>query len=615
MAARIRNFSKTFVWALLGLLVAGLAGFGALNLSGTVRTVATIGTQTVTVDEFARELQREIRAIEAQTGRPLPMDQVRDLGLDRSVLGRLIAIAALDNEVRAIGLSVGDATLQQEVVAIPAFQGPAGRFDRDTYKYQLEQAGLTEVEFEADLRAEAARTLVQSAIVSGAAMPPAMAGAMIDYLAARRSFTLARLTAGSLPAGALPEPSEADLRAWHAERPDAFTLPETRRLSYVLLSPDMVLAEVRVEDEAVRRLYDARQDEFDIPERRLVERLVFADGSAAASAKAQLEVGGTTFETLVQDRGLDLADVDLGDVTAADLGAAADAVFAAGVGEVVGPLASDLGPALFRINGLLAARATPFAEAAPELRDELAAEAARRMIEARAEAINDLLAGGATLEDLSREAGMRLDRIDWSAEVSEGIAAYDAFRRAAETVQAGDYPDAAFLDDGGLFALRLDEVLPERPEPFEDARDRVLADWTRDRTETALRARAEAAIASLAASGDFAAAGLAARRETGLTRTAFVEDAPGDFMAQVFAMQPGDMRIMAGGDAVIVVRLDEILPPEDTPELTAMRAAIARQLDQALGQALFDAYVSDARRRARPVLDQRALNAVQTSFR
>lgn len=614
MAARIKSFSKTFVWILISLLVAGLAGFGATNLTGTVRTVATVGDETVSVDEYARELQREIRAVEAQTGQAMQMSQAVEMGLDRAVLGRLISLAALDNEVSELGLSVGDANLQKEIVAIPAFHDISGEFDRETYRFALDQAGLSEAEFEADLRAEAARTLVQGAVIGGVRMPQAMTGALTDYIGARRSFTMTSLTADSLTEP-LPEPGDDDLKAYYDAHPEAFTLPETKRLSYVLLTPEMILDQVEVDQDALRQLYAERQDEYDIPERRLVERLVFADEAAAAGAMAQIEVGGTTFEALVAERGLSLADVDLGDVAADDLGGAAEAVFAAEVGDVTGPLPSDLGPALFRVNGVLSARVTSFEDAEPELRDELAADRARRLIDGRVEGINDLLAGGASLAELAEETDMELGKIDWTAAVSDGIAAYDAFREAAAAVRAEDYPEVAFLDDGGIFALQLDEVLPARPEPFEQARDRVIAGWTLEQTEAALKAKAQAVIADLATSGDLAGTGLPLRVETGLTRTAFLDGTPADFMTQVFEMEPGELRIIAsGGGAVHIVRLDEILPPEQTADLTAMQDAFSQELDQALAQALFDAFIRDAQTRARPTLDQRALNAVQSSF-
>ncbi|GHG87703.1 peptidyl-prolyl cis-trans isomerase [Pseudodonghicola xiamenensis] len=613
MAARVKELSKTFVWILMGLLVAGLAGFGATNLTGTAHTVATVGDQTVSTEAYARELQREIRAVEAQGGQALQMSQVKAMGLDQQVLGQLVALASLDNEVDQLGISIGDEALQKEILAIPAFHGPDGKFDRDTYRFQLDQAGLNDVDFETDLRHEAARTLVQSAIVGGVKMPQAMTDALVDYIGARRSFSFATLTADAL-SDPLPAPDEAGLKAYYEAHGDQFTLPETKSITYALLTPEMILDQVDVDEASIRRLYDERQADYNTPERRLVERLVFPDEQAAKDAMAQIEVGGTTFEQLVDQRGLAMSDVDMGDLGRDDLGQAADAVFAANVDDVVGPLPSNLGPALYRVNGVLAAQATPYEEARDELRDELASERARRLIEAQAEDINDRLAGGATLKELADETDMELGTIDWTTESSDGVAAYDAFRAAASKVTADDFPEVKFLEDGGLFALQLDKLLPPRPEPFEDARDRVVEGWTAEATRTALAAQAQSIVDGLGDTGDLAGAGLTVRQEVGLTRTAFLEDSSPDLMTQVFTMAPGEIRIIPGDQMVQIVRLNEVLPPEETPDLDAMRKGIAQQIDQSLAQQIFNAYARDAQLRAHPTVDQRALNAAQANF-
>lgn len=607
------SLSKTFVWIILGLLIVGLAGFGATNLSGTIRTVGTVGDQTISVDDYARDLQREIRVTEAQRGQAMTMEQAHAAGLDQVVLARLVALASLDHEVAEMGVSIGDTNLQQEILEIPSFQGVNGTFDREAYRFSLEQAGINEADFEADLRAESARTLAQGAIMSGVEMPEVLAKTVIDYVGARRAFTWARLGAETLETP-VPAPTESDLMAHYDANPDSYRLPETKMLTYGLLTPDMLIDSVELDEDAARALYDQRISTYQLPERRLVERLVFGDESAANAAMAQLEVGGTTFELLVEDRGLALADVDLGDVTASDLGGAADPVFAAASGDVVGPLESDLGPALFRINGVLAARTTSFEEALPELRDELSADRARRMVDTEAQNIDDLLAGGATLEELPGETDMIVDQIAWSRNAFEGVAAYGAFRNAAAAVTADDYPEVVFLEDGGLFALRLDEILPERPQPFEDARAQVTADWTVEQTESALAAQAQTAIAALASGGDFVAAGLVPNSETGLTRTAFIDGTPADFMVQVFEMDAGEVRVITGGGNVHVVRLDEIQAAEETAETELLVQSINRELSQSLSQALFDAYVRDVQLRARPEIDQRALNAVRASF-
>lgn len=613
MAVRVKNLSKTFVWIIVGLLLIGLMGFGATNFSGTVRTIGSVGDQNISVDAFARELQREMRAIQAQTGQPMTIADARSYGLDQSVVARLTQLAALDHETEQLGLSVGDENLQREIIRIPAFQGLDGNFDRETYRFALEQANLNENVFEDDLRAESARTLVQSAIVSGVEMPDTMADTLTDYIAARRSFTWAPLGEEAL-SEPLPEPTEAELQAYYDENGAAFTLPETKMITYVLLTPADVLDDIAVDADAIRRLYDERISEFSQPERRLVERLVYPNEEAASNALAQVEVGGATFESLVQDRGLELDDIDMGDVIASDLGDAADEVFSADVGDVVGPLPSDLGPALFRVNGKLDARTTTFEDVEDQLRDELAGDQARRQIEARAEPIEDILAGGATLEEAAEETELTIGTLEWTPDSAEGPAAYATFNEAAAEVTSEDFPQIDFLDDGGIFALRLDETLPERPEPFDSAREKVAEAWRQDALVAALAARAEEVVASLNENGDFTETGLSFKVENGLTRSAYIDQTPADFMNQVFEMETGEYRVVTGETGVIIVRLEEILPPADTADVRDLRQSLSTQLDQSLSQALFSAYARDTQLRARARIDQRSVEAVLGSF-
>ncbi|KIC42831.1 peptidylprolyl isomerase [Ruegeria sp. ANG-R] len=613
MAAGMKNLSKTFVWILMGLLMLGLAGFGSTSLMGELRTVAEVGDESVSVDAYFRELQREIRAVEAQTGQPMQISQAHDLGLDQLALSRLIALAALDNEVGQLGISIGDENLQSEIVQIPAFQGVNGNFDREAYRFQLDQVGMTDTEFESDLRKESARTIVQGAVMGGVEMPRTLTEALANYVLARRSFTVATLSADALETP-VAEPTDAQIQAFYDENADLFTLPRTKQLTYAILSPEMLVDTVEIDEDALHRLYDQRAEQYFQPERRLVERLPYPSEDAATEALAQLEVGGADFEQLVRDRQLELSDVDLGDVTREDLGDAADTVFAAEIDDVVGPLPTVFGPALFRINGSLAENNISFEDAEAELREELAAERARRMIEAQAEDINDMLAGGATLEELANETEMELGNIDWTQQSDDGVAAYDGFRSAAEAVQESDFPEVAFLEDGSIFALRLNEVLPPRPEPLETARPRVAEAWIQAETGKALQNQANTVLTQLATDGDFAATGLPFRVENALTRTAFLDDVPADFMTQVFEMEPGELRVIPGNGTALIVRLDEELPPAETDEQRQMQDALAAQLNQALAQNIFDIFVRDAQTRARPVLDQQALNAVRASY-
>jgi len=432
-------------------------------------------------------------------------------------------------------------------------------------------------------------------------------------MGAPRSFTWAQFTAGDL-AEPLAEPTTAELQAYYDANIGDFTLPESKRITYAILTPDMIIDQVEVDETALRALFEDRADEYNKPERRLVERLVFGDAAKAGSAKAQLDVNGTTFELLVQDRGLDLGDIDLGDVTRPELDDAADAVFAASVGDIVGPLPSALGPALFRVNAVLPAQITTFEEAHDDLQDELASDRARRLIDTQAQTIDDLLAGGATLQELPDETDMKLGQIDWTADTFEDIAAYGAFRQAAAALTLDDFPEVEYLDDGGVFAMRLDEVLDARPQPFDDALPAVIEGWSESATAEALSAQVTSAITALASGGDFAAAGLSPRVENGLTRSAFIEETPPQFMSEVFQMNIGEVRVLPAGATVVIVRLTETLPADTGGDMGRLRDAYEAELNQSLSQALFDAFARDAQLRARPQIDQRALNAVLTSF-
>ena len=613
MAKKGFSFSKTAVWALMALLILGLGGFGAINLSGNLRSIGSVGDKSISVDQYARQLQQEIRAIEAQTGESLSFARAQEMGLDRAVLQRIVRNRALDHEADEMGLSIGDATLRDEIVAISAFQGIDGNFDREGYRFALQQSGMSEAEFERSIREEAARGLLQRAILGGVSMPDTYARTLVDYVAEQRSFTWARLSESDLDTP-VAAPTEEELQAYYDANTDDFMLPASKSITYAWLRPEDLLDEIEVPEEELRAEYDARSDEYDQPERRLVERLVFANEEAATQAAAALEVDGTTFEALVEERGLALADVDMGDVAKSDLDAAGDAVFGAQSGDIVGPLPTSLGPALFRVNAVLPAQNVPFEEAREVLEETLAISRATRAVEARAQEIDDRLAGGATLEDLAEETKMNLGTIDWTQESSEGIAAYGAFREAAASLSADAFPQIDQLEDGGVFAMRLDETKPERPEPFEQARDAVETAWRDAQIVEALTAKAESLTGTLAEADGFEAAGLTPQLGEGLTRSSYVDGTPDDFMGQVFDLEEGGVAVLPAGDSVVVLRLDAVTPAGEDDQTQALMDRLSQQLDQALAQGLFDIYSNAVMRDADPQIDQRAVSAVHVNF-
>ncbi len=598
----------------MGMLILGLGGFGVTNLGGTLRSIGSVEDKDIDINAYARALQNEINAIQTQTGQTLSFAQAQAYGVDRSLLARLVTSRALDAEAARLGLSLGDEMLSRQLVDISAFQGLDGSFDRDAYRFALDNAGLSESQFEADIREETARTLLQGAIMGGIAESDVYADAILSYLAERRSFEWVSLTASDLdtPIGAV---TDTQLQTYYDENIAAYMRPATREISYIWLSPDMLIDSVDVDEDSLKELFASRISEFEQPERRLIERLAFLDSVEADAARARLSNGEISFDALVQERGLSLSDVDMGDVAASELGQAAQMVFEANPGAVVGPAPSDLGPAIFRVNGILPAKSVSFEEARPALREELAATRARREIDAQINDVDDLLAAGATLEEIADETEMQLASVVWHAGVSDGIAGYDAFRATASAVTPEDFPEIEQLSDGGIFAIRLEGDTAASPSPLEDIKDTVTADWARVETVKALQVKASALVGRLQETADFVSLGLTPQQESELIRSSFVADAPQALIQTVFAMDTAEVQAVEGNTNVIIVKLTEILAPDySNPEIETTRDAVKQQYVAGVAQDVFDAYTRALQSSMDIQLNQQAINAVHANF-
>jgi peptidyl-prolyl cis-trans isomerase D len=612
---RPKNKAKeAAVWVMTGLLILGLGGFGVTSFSTGVATVARVGDAEVTADDYARAFQTQVAALSQQFGRQISTQEALAFGLDGQVLQSLIARAALDNEAARIGLSVGDEVVATELVKMPAFQGISGTFDREAYSFQLDRNNQTEAEFEGYLRRDVARSLLQGVVTGGFAGPEVLTDTLYAWAAERRGFSMLRLTEADLPTP-LAEPTDEALKAHYDANIANFTRPEAKRITYAALLPETVAKDQPVDEALLKELYEDRIDDFVVPERRLVERLVYPDEAAADAAKARFDAG-TPFETLVSDRGLTLEAIDLGDQSMADLGSAGEAVFGVQEGGVAGPVMTDLGPALFRVAGILAAEETTFEDARETLAVEMQTDAARRAISDQVEVIDDLLAGGATLENLVAEAGMTLGTVDYvpGSQGSTLIEGYPAFRAAAEAVAEGDFSEAIVLEDGGVVALRLDSIVPSAPIPFDEAREAVAAALRQVELAKALSARAtevKGQIEGGAAIGSFGIVDVTPE----IARDGFVEGTPDTLVPDVFKMADGEVRVIESGEFVAVVRLDRIEPAASEGEAAeAFRTALAAQGEQAIAQDAVAAFTNALTTSAGITIDQAVINAVHAGL-
>ena len=570
--------ANTFVWIIVLLLIAALAGFGATSFGTSATAIADVGQREVSVNTYYNTARAALDRESRLQGRRLRPDELRTVTVLDETRQELVRNAAVENEALRIGLSIGDDLVAQQVETFQEFQGIDGRFDREVFEASLRRNGLSAKDFLEDVRLQSARQLMRGGIQGGTEVPVFYGDAIERFFGESRDFRFVRFSGEALESEA-KEPTEADLASYHEENAAAFTLPDRRRITYILLTPDDVADQVEIPEDAIRNVYNQRIDQYRQPERRLVERLVFDDMPMAQAAADRIEAAEISFDELVEERGLTLEDADLGTVSREDLEEAAEVVFALESPGIAGPVTTNLGPALFRVNAVLEAQETPFEDVQEILRQELATASARQEVISQTDTIEDLLASGATLEEVAAETDMSLDTIDYHGQVREGPALYAAFRRAAAELSADAFPQLLPLEDGGLFALRLDAELPSELQPLEDVRDDVVRGWQQQELRAALREEAEVLNAQMAVGADIGSGDAEVFSEQARTRDAILPDTPPNLVFEVFNIdEVGNTTILEDVEDVYLVVLDAINDPDAEDErIQSIRAQLTQQ--------------------------------------
>ena len=603
--------SKILSFVLLGMLVVGLGGFGVSNFGQQVDTVITVGKAQVSTSQYYRALKGQIDQFSQQFGTQFTFAQAQMFGLDAQTLQSLISNAALDNEAIRLGLSAGDVQVAQRIATTKAFLNVSGTFDRTTYAQVLEQNGLTVKDFEAGLRDDLARQLLQAAVVSGMNTPEALTDTLYAYQAETRAFTVLQLTQSSLPEK-LAEPTEPDLQTFYTAHIADFTRPEAKRVAYALLKPSDLAKDQTVAEADIKAAYDAAFDTFNIPEKRLVERLVYPSEDEAKAAKAQFDAG-TSFEDLVKARGLTLGDIDMGDVSLVDLGEAGKDIFALTEPGVVGPLPSNLGPALYRMNTILPAQITPFDQAQDKIKGDLQLAMATKTIVDKFEPINDLLAGGATIVEVAKDQAMTEGATDYAKDADDNDAVtQDAeFAKAVEAMEPGDFAQAVSLSDGSVMVLQVTETVPPTPVPFEKAREKITAAYQAEALAKALTALADSHLAAAKSGTRLETLGIT-DNVASATRSTKLPAIPADVLAAAFTLKPEDVVKIDANGIVALVRLDAIKPADMASEGSkADIEALSQQTAQSIAQDAYELFSTAMTTQGGLTIDQAAITAVQ----
>lgn len=573
----LRRGTKSWVVKLLFavLIVSfGVWGIGGIT-TGFSTKVAVVGEHEIDATLYGTVLQREQQRL------GLDSSQIRLVGLDRYVLGQMVREAAVEELARRLGVSAPDSAVARQVRAEPAFQ-IAGQFDATQYATAVRRMFPSIADYEESVRRSIATQQIILAATAGSRPPEGAARLLAELRDERRRFEALVLGTPRTP---VAEPTEADLAAWLEANSADFTRPETRVVRWIHIDPAELSRGIDIPEAELREAYEAARATAETPETREIDQIVFPTEAEARAARQRLDAG-LSFDALLAERGLTRAGATLGAVRRDDLrGARGEAAFAPEAPGIAGPVEAAGGFALLDVRSIVAGSTVPFEAMRETLRQDLARRRAEPDADRLAEALEDLRAGGATLEEAARDLGLTVQRTDTLTRAGggEGLAATEAFREEAFAAAEGEERRMRPAPDGGYFALQVDAVTPPRLPPLAEVRDAVSAAWRADATRKALRAEAESIKAELDAGAELSA--IAEARGTapipiGPLRRADPDPRLGpEARAALFAAAPGTAALSAAGGGVAVVVLREILPATaDEAAVTALQQALAQSV-------------------------------------
>ena len=146
--ASTKWLGRLVLTVIMGVLIVSFAiwGIGDIFRGGVNRTVATVGSEKISADEFRNAFNLELRRLQQRTRRPVTTEQARAFGLDKSLINQMIDESALRQKAESLGLAVNQETILKSITEAAEFK-TGGLFDRNKLGDFLQQTGLSEQGF------------------------------------------------------------------------------------------------------------------------------------------------------------------------------------------------------------------------------------------------------------------------------------------------------------------------------------------------------------------------------------------------------------------------------------------------------------------------------------
>ncbi len=500
---------------ILGLIAVAFIFWGVDFNIGVPTFAAKVNGEEIPLVEFDRALQMQ----QAQYADLYRVEFTEDLQLElrRTVLERLVRNEALLQRVESEGYGVSDADVMAAIRSRTEFQVD-GEFSLDLYRARLLGEGMSPAAFEAMQREQLSLIALQNGIANSAFYTPTEYRRYIELSRQRREVAYADFAADAFVDRV--EISDEAVREQYETSKLNYMTEESVDLEYIELLGSDLAGDIEVTEESLRAFYEEEQARFETEEQRHARHILFTGDDAVAEQRAReaLErlAGGEDFEALAvelsddggtKDQGGDLGWVGRGLL----VGPFEDTLFAMEAGGVEGPVKTNFGYHLIKLDELRAGEVQSF----EQVRDELAEEYRQRQVD------DGFYARATELADRAFDAYDELATV--ATQLNLPLKTFRGFTRSgsvspftdnAPVVQAAFAPEVMEQgENSGPVELAEDHVLVLRvaahhlpaEQPFEAVQEEVKQELIRAQAQRLAADAAQAFIDAYAADADLEA--------------------------------------------------------------------------------------------------------------
>jgi peptidyl-prolyl cis-trans isomerase D len=282
------------------------------------------------------------------------------------------------------------------------------------------------------------------------------------------------------------------------------------------------------------------------------------------------------------------------------------------VDEIIGPVHTDFGYHIIKLNAIKPAKVRPFDEVKTQIETDIKRQKASQKFAAAADQFQNLvyeqadsLQGAAKTLGLTVQTSPLVTRAQAQA-LAQGSAKFVQALFSPESVQSKRNVEATEVGPNALMSGRIIEYKPAALRPFEDAKEEI-------RTQLARKAASELAqkaglekLALLTQGKSEKEAGVTFAPPVVLNRSQVQAGFSNEALTQIFQIDPARLPQYTGTTndrgGFSVYKIVKMIAPE-TSDPTKLSAASARLGDQ-LSQELFNAYVATLKAKADVKINQ-----------